>query len=98
LVEHHLAKVRVAGSSPVFRSVGAPESVTGLMNKNTGGALRAAAKQVLSIEGDPDNVDVTQIKDVESLLGRWANLRKQDFKPDSLETYAPPASQSPTAD
>jgi len=29
LVEHNLAKVGVAGSSPVFRSVGALKSVTG---------------------------------------------------------------------
>jgi hypothetical protein len=58
----------------------------GLMNKNTAGALRAAAKQVLSIEDDPDGVDITKI-DVEALLRRWENLRKQNFKPDSLETY-----------
>jgi hypothetical protein len=29
LVEHHLAKVRVAGSSPVFRSISLPYATPG---------------------------------------------------------------------
>lgn len=58
----------------------------GLMNKNTAGALRSAVKQVLSIEEDPDATDIATL-DVESFLKRWENLRKQNFKPDSLETY-----------
>lgn len=58
----------------------------GLLNKNTAGARRAAAQQVLAVEDDWENVDVRTLE-VEDLLRRFANLRKQDFTPKSLETY-----------
>lgn len=62
-------------------------SARGLLNRNTALALRAAAGRVLQIEGsDWESVDVRNL-DVEELLGRFANLAKQDFAPQSLATY-----------
>jgi hypothetical protein len=59
----------------------------GLLNRNTALALRAAASRVLQIEGsDWESVDVRSV-DVEELIGRFTNLAKQDFTPQSLATY-----------
>ena len=58
----------------------------GLMNKNTAGGLRAACSQVLSIQDDPDSVDIKTL-DIEHELNRWVNLRAKDFKPEVLDTY-----------
>jgi len=58
----------------------------GLMNKNTAGALRAACSQVLAVDEDWENLDVSDL-DVEGILARFTNLRAKDFKPASLETY-----------
>src|SRR5258707_13511963 len=59
----------------------------GLLNRQTALALRAAASRVLQIEGsDWESVDVRSL-DVEELLGRFTNLAKQDFAPQSLATY-----------
>lgn len=59
----------------------------GLLNKNTAGALRAAARELLSVEAeDPASIDVRQL-DVDQLAKRFANLRAQKFTPQSLETY-----------
>jgi hypothetical protein len=57
------------------------------MNKNTAGAMRAACSQVLAALGDDwKKANVTTL-DVEDLLRRFKNLRHEDFKPESLETY-----------
>lgn len=61
-------------------------SSKGLMNRNTAGALRAACAQVLSVEESWESLDVRTI-DAEDLFSRFANLRKQDFTPTSLQTY-----------
>lgn len=59
----------------------------GLLNKNTAGALRAAARELLSVEDDDlTSIDVRQL-DVDQLAQRFANLRAQKFTPQSLETY-----------
>src|SRR5437588_9672429 len=58
----------------------------GLMNPNTASALRAASSQVLGVLDDWQTVEVRSI-DVDDLLTRFVNLRKKDFKPESLETY-----------
>jgi hypothetical protein len=60
----------------------------GLLKKNTAGALRAAVDRVLSVEGDGwEGTDVVNL-DMEDLLRRFANLRKQDFTPGSLESLS----------
>jgi|SRR5580700_1593450 hypothetical protein len=58
----------------------------GVMNKNTAAGLRAACVQVLGVLDDPDQSDVANI-DIEGLLTRFQNLRKQRFKPQVLEAY-----------
>jgi hypothetical protein len=59
----------------------------GLLNKNTAGALRAAARELLSIEHeDIAKIDIREL-DVEQLAQRFANLRAGKFAPQSLETY-----------
>ncbi len=59
----------------------------GLLNKNTAGALRAAARELLSVENeDLTGIDVREL-DVDQLAQRFANLRVQKFTPQSLETY-----------
>lgn len=59
----------------------------GLLNKNTAGALRAAARELLSIEDeDIAKLDVREL-DVDQLTHRFANLRAGKFAPQSLETY-----------
>jgi hypothetical protein len=58
----------------------------GVMNKNTAAGLRAACVQVLGVLDDPDQADVASI-DIEDLLTRFQNLRKQRFKPQVLEAY-----------
>ena len=59
----------------------------GLLNKNTAGALRAAAREVLTVENeDLSSVDVRQL-DIEDLARRFANVRSGKFTPQSLEAY-----------
>lgn len=59
----------------------------GLMNKNTAGALRAVCVKVLEVEGDDlASVDL-QTLDIEDLLKRFETLRKQKYKPQSLQVY-----------
>ena len=59
----------------------------GLLNKNTAGAMRSAARELLSVEhDDPSSIDVRQL-DIDQLAKRFANLRAQKFTPQSLETY-----------
>jgi hypothetical protein len=56
------------------------------MNANTARSLRAACAQVLGVLDEWESVDIREL-DVESVLTRFVNLRKKDFKPDSLESY-----------
>jgi hypothetical protein len=58
----------------------------GLMNQNTAGALRAACSQVLGVLDDWETQDIRKL-DIDSTLKRFENLRKKDFKPQTLETY-----------
>jgi hypothetical protein len=58
----------------------------GLMNQNTANALRAACSQVLAVVDDWETEDLSGL-DVEGTLKRFENLRKKDFKPQTLETY-----------
>ena len=59
----------------------------GLLNKNTAGALRAASRELLSVENvDLASIDVRQV-DVDQLARRFRNLRAHKFAPQSLETY-----------
>lgn len=58
----------------------------GLMNRNTGGALRAACAKVLPAMEDWETLDVREL-DVEAALTRFVNLHSQKYKPDSLEAY-----------
>jgi hypothetical protein len=58
----------------------------GVMNRNTAAGLRAACVQVLSVLEEGENDDIAKL-DVEALLTRFQNLRKQRFKPQVLETY-----------
>ncbi len=58
----------------------------GLMNRNTAGAVRAAASQVLGALGDPAEIDIRKL-DVEDALRRFENLKRKEFTPDSLRTY-----------
>jgi hypothetical protein len=58
----------------------------GLMNRNTGNALRAACAKVLPVLEGWEEVDVREL-DVEDTLKRFVNLHSKDFKPDSLDAY-----------
>lgn len=58
----------------------------GLMNQNTANALRAACSQVLGVVDGWETDDLSQL-DVEAALKRFENLKKKDFKPQTLETY-----------
>lgn len=58
----------------------------GVMNRNTAAGLRAACVQVLGVLGDPNEVDVESLN-IDELLTRFQNLRKQRFKPQVLEAY-----------
>jgi len=58
----------------------------GVMNRNTAAGLRAACVQVLGVMDDAEQVDIATL-DVEDLLTRFQNLRKQRFKPQVLEAY-----------
>ncbi len=58
----------------------------GVMNRNTAAGLRAACVQVLGVVDDPEQINVANL-DVEDLLTRFQNLRKQRFKPQVLEAY-----------
>jgi hypothetical protein len=58
----------------------------GLMNQNTASALRAACSQVLGVLDGWETEDIRKL-DAESTLKRFENLRKKDFKPQTLETY-----------
>jgi len=59
------------------------------MNKNTAAGLWAACVQVLRVPDDPGRADVASM-DVEDLLTRFQNPRKQWFKPQVLEAYERP--------
>jgi hypothetical protein len=56
----------------------------GVMNRNTAAGLRAACVQVLG--DNPEQLDISNL-DIEDLLTRFQNLRKQNFKPQVLEAY-----------
>lgn len=58
----------------------------GLMNANTARSLRAACAQVLGVLDEWESIDIREL-DIEGVLTRFVNLRKKDFKPDSLESY-----------
>ena len=58
----------------------------GLLKGNTAAGHKAAAKKVLSIEGDLDKVDVRHL-DLDTLFQRFENLHKDEFTPGSLQTY-----------
>jgi hypothetical protein len=58
----------------------------GVMNRNTAAGLRAACVQVLGVVENPEQIEISSL-DVEDLLTRFQNLRKQRFKPQVLETY-----------
>lgn len=59
----------------------------GLLNRNTANALKAAARAVLSIEGDNWESESVLSINIDNLLDRFENLRKKDFTPESLATY-----------
>jgi hypothetical protein len=59
----------------------------GYMKANTAHSLKAAAKKVLSIDGDLDHIDVSQV-DVDELFRRFANLPVADgLKQESKIAY-----------
>jgi hypothetical protein len=58
----------------------------GVMNRHTAAGLRAACVQVLNVVDDPQQIEIASL-DVEDLLTRFQNLRKQRFKPQVLEAY-----------
>jgi hypothetical protein len=58
----------------------------GLVNSNTASALKAACSQVLSIDENWESHDIQKL-DIEAMLTRFQNLRKEKFKPESLNTY-----------
>src|SRR5450631_3019798 len=58
----------------------------GVMNRNTAAGLRSACVQVLDVVENPEQGDIENL-DVDDLLTRFQNLRKQRFKPQVLEAY-----------
>lgn len=59
---------------------------TGELNQSTARAFGAAVRQVVAIEDDADNLDVTTI-DVDAMLARWENLNRTRYSAGSLATY-----------
>lgn len=59
----------------------------GLMNTNSARSLGGASKQVLSIEEDWENLDVSTL-DVEDQLQRFVELRASDYSPRTVAAYA----------
>ena len=59
---------------------------TGEMNASTARAWGAAARQVLSIEDDPDAVNLRDL-DVDALLDRFENLNRTKYTRASMNTY-----------
>jgi hypothetical protein len=57
-----------------------------LINPNTAGGYRAAAKAVLSVEDDLSALNVREI-DVDALLARFTNAQSAEYRPGSLTTY-----------
>ena len=58
----------------------------GVMNRNTAAGVRAACGQVLGVLENWEDTDIAKL-DVEELLARFQNLRKQRYTPQVLETY-----------
>lgn len=60
----------------------------GMLNANTAGAYKAAAKEVLSA-AEPEDWETVDVRtlDVEDICRRFETLRAMRFKPDSLATY-----------
>jgi len=56
------------------------------MNRNTAAGVRAACGQVLGVLENWEDTDIAKL-DVEELLARFQNLRKQRYTPQVLETY-----------
>ncbi|NIM95821.1 MAG: hypothetical protein GTO18_19140 [Anaerolineales bacterium] len=58
----------------------------GLMNVNSARSLGSASKQVLSIEEDWENMDVSTI-DVEETERKFVNLRENAYSPRTIAAY-----------
>jgi len=58
----------------------------GLMKVNTARSLAASARQVLSVEKNWEEIDISAL-DVEDLIERFKNLRARDYKPETLNVY-----------
>jgi len=57
-----------------------------LMKVNTARSLAASARQVLSVEKNWEEIDISAL-DVEDLIKRFKNLRARDYKPETLNVY-----------
>jgi hypothetical protein len=58
----------------------------GDLNPSTANALRAAVTSVLSVEDDPDQVDVRHL-DVDTTLQRFETLHRSRYTPASMKSY-----------
>lgn len=58
----------------------------GLMNKATAAGRRSAAQKVLEIDDGWQSCDLRDL-DLDEQFNRFSNLRKQDYKPQSLSVY-----------
>lgn len=58
----------------------------GLMNRTTAAARKAAVNNVLGILDDDEAADVSKI-DLDTVMGRFTNLKASGYTPRSLSTY-----------
>jgi len=59
----------------------------GLMNSNTARALGAAVRQVIGIEENWESKEISTTFNIDDIISRFKNLRRQNFKPESLQAY-----------
>ena len=58
----------------------------GLMNKNSANALRTACSHILGVLDDWETTDINEL-DLEVVIKRFQNLKRRDFKPQTLDAY-----------
>lgn len=69
-----------------FEEFWAYASEKGLMKSATARALQSAVRQVIRVEDNWQELDITQL-DVDQLLNRFKNTRAKDYKPESMADY-----------
>ena len=58
----------------------------GLLNSNTAGARKAACNKILGILDEQEAADLRTL-DLDSVMTRFSNLKKNEYAPESLQNY-----------